>query len=137
MTKYKPGIFTPISRQLWAHEIRVAEILAQAGHYVEFLEERHRIPTADICLDGIEYEIKSPEAFNPNTIEHTIRNALKQSSNIIIDTSRLKKIRDTQICNFLTHQSQKYRQIKRMLVVTKRGKIIEIVGRNKTFRKKS
>ena len=68
----KTGIFIAPGRRPWKHELRVAEILALAGHYVEFLAEGN-LPTADIKLDGIEFEIKSPERFNANTFEHIAR----------------------------------------------------------------
>jgi len=88
--KRKTGIFIAPGRKPWPHEMRVAEILSLAGHYIEFLEEGN-LHTADIKLDGIEYEIKSPESFNSNTFEHKLKDATKQSPNLIIDTSRMKK----------------------------------------------
>lgn len=123
----KRGIFIAPGRKPWPHEMRVAEILALAGHYIEFLEETN-LHTADILLDGIEYEIKSPEGFNPNTFEHTLKDALKQSPNIIIDSSRIKKVRDNKIRAFLVGQVRKHKQIKKMLFITKQGRIVDIFG---------
>ncbi|MBR6134414.1 hypothetical protein IKQ38_02960, partial [Candidatus Saccharibacteria bacterium] len=37
--------------------------------------------TADILLDDVAYEIKSPKSANSNTLEHVLKKALKQSSN--------------------------------------------------------
>ena len=121
----KAGVFTPRGRRPGKHEWRVAEILASAGYYVEFIEEG-RLPQADIRLNGVEFEIKSPEHFNPNTMEHTIKDALKQSPNIIVDMHRMKKVKDAQICSFLARQMRSRRQIKRMLLITKNGRIIDI-----------
>ena len=112
-------------RKPWPHEMRVAEILSLAGHYVEFLEEGN-LHTADIKLDGIEYEIKSPESFNSNTLEHKLKNATKQSPNLIIDTSRIKKVRDLKVRNFLVSQMQKQKQIKKIIMITKHGQIVDI-----------
>ncbi len=123
----KTGIFIAPGRRPWEHELRVAEILALAGHYVEFLEEGN-LPTADIKLDGIEFEIKSPERFNANTLEHTLRDAIKQSPHIIIDTSRMKKVRDRQIQSFLVSQVYKNSRIKHLFMITKTGKIIDIMS---------
>ena len=89
----------------------MAEILSLAGHYIEFLEEGN-LHTADIKLDGIEYEIKSPESFNANTLEHTLKDATKQSPNLIIDTFRIKKVRDLKVRAFLVNQMRKQKQIK-------------------------
>lgn len=54
--------------------------------------------------------------------------ALRQSPNIIIDSSRTngKMIRDGQICDFLVSKVRQYRQIKRMIFVTRTGRIIDI-----------
>ena len=126
MNKDKIGIFIPAGRKPWPHEMRVAEILALAGHVVEFLAEYSGMRTANIKLDGIEFEIKSPESFNPNTLEHKLKDATKQSPNIIIDTSRIKKVHDTKILNFLINQVRKQSQIKRLIMITKRSRIIDI-----------
>lgn len=124
--KQKVGIYIEPGRRPWKHEMHVAEILALAGHYVEFLVEG-TLPCADIRLDGIEYEIKSPECFNPNTLEHTVRNAIKQSPNIIIDTSRMKRARDARVQKFLVNLIYRNSRIKRLLLITKQEKIIDIM----------
>lgn len=121
----KSGIFIAPGRKPWPHELSVAEILSLAGHYVEFLEE-NSLHTADIKLDGVEYEIKSPESFNTNTFEHTLKDATKQSPNLIIDTHRIKRVRDSKVRAFLIAQMRKQKQIKNMIMVTKRGQIIDI-----------
>lgn len=126
MKKKLAGIYiAPNRRRPWEHELHVAEILARNGHYVEFLSEG-LLPCADILLDGMEYEIKSPEHFTPNTLEHTIKDALKQSSNLIIDMSRMKKIKEIQMRNFLIHQVRSRKQIKKLLLITKREEIVDI-----------
>lgn len=121
----KSGIFIATGRKPWPHEMRVAEILSLAGHYIEFLEET-TLRTADIRLDGVEFEIKSPESFNANTFEHKLKDATKQSQNLIIDTSRIKMVRDQKICTFLLNQMRKQKQIKKMIMITKHGNIIDI-----------
>ena len=126
MNKDKIGIFIPAGRKPWPHEMRIAEILALAGYVVEFLTERNDLRTADIKLNGIEFEIKSPESFNPNTLEHKLKEATKQSPNIIIDTSRIKKVHDKKVLNFLINQVRKQKQIKHLIMITKRSQIIDV-----------
>lgn len=125
MEKLKTGVFIPAGRKVWEHERWAADILALAGHYVEFLLEG-RMPSADLLLDGIEYELKSPEHFNANTLEHTIKDALKQSPNLIISMSRLKKVRSDKMRNFLINQVRKSKQVKRIFLITRQGQIIDI-----------
>ena len=64
-------VIIPANANPWPHEVRVAKILALAGHTVEFIPEG-QMSTADILLDGIVYEIKSPKTPNTNTMEHRI-----------------------------------------------------------------
>ena len=125
MTQRKGKIIIPPGRKPWPHELRVAEILAGAGHTVEFISE-HITHRADICLDGIEYEIKSPELFNANTLEHTLKRATKQSLSIIISTIRTKKAKDIKIEKFLIGQMRKQKQIKCILMINKKEQIIDI-----------
>ena len=126
MNKDQIGVFIPAGRKPWPHELHAAEVLALAGHRVEFLVERSGISNPDILLDGIEYEIKSPEGFNANTFEHTLKDALKQAPNIIITTSRIKKVRDLKVRNFLINQVRNNKHIKHLIMITKRGQIIDI-----------
>ncbi len=133
--KKKTGIYIAPGRRPWPHELKVAEILVMNGHFVEFLKEG-LLPEADIRLDEIEYEMKSPEHFNPNTLEHTIRDALKQSPNIIIDTLRMKKVRTDQIQRFLIRQIYANSRIKRLLLVTKQEKVIDIMALTRYNRSK-
>ena len=122
----KPGVFTPPGRKPWPHERRVADILALAGHYVEFLPESS-LHTPDIKVDGAEYEIKSPETAKTSSLEQSIRTALKQCSNIIIDSSRMK-MRDDKARRFLIKKCREQKQIKKMIFITKHGKIVDILG---------
>ena len=123
----KNGTFIASGRKLWPQELRVAEILTMAGHSIEFLEETN-IHRADILLDGVEYEIKSPRSSKANSLEHLLKKALKQSSNIILDTSRMKGARDDATRKFLVSQVKTRKQIKRLIMITKRGQIIDITG---------
>ena len=134
----KRKIIVPPDRRPWPHEIRVAEILYSAGYYVEFIPESS-IGTADILLNGIEYEIKSPKTNNTNTLEHRLKEAIRsQSCNIIIDSSRLKNMPDYKLQRWLVNRCKLQPQIKRMIFINKRGQIIDIktlVWYNKEYRK--
>lgn len=89
-----------------------------------FLKQTQK--TADILLDGIEFEIKSPKSANANSLEHILKKAVKQSCNIIIDTSRMKNVRDDNTRRFLINQGRIRRQINNLIMITKQGQIIDI-----------
>ena len=121
----KGKIIIPAGRHPWPHEMRVAEILSNNGYKVEFLKETS-IQTADIKLNGKEYEIKSPFTNKPDKIERNIKRGLKQSKNIIIDSYRIKEMKDADVKRFLTKKAKEQNQIKSMLFITKKGTIIDI-----------
>lgn len=123
----KRGIHIPPGRHPWPHEMHTAEVLALAGHYVEFLTET-ALKSPDIRIDDTtDYEIKSPETELTRSIEQTIRIALRQSPNIIIDACRLK-MRDDKAIAYLTKKCREQKQIKRMLYISKKNEIIDIFG---------
>ena len=126
MVKNQRGkVLIPGGVQPWPHELRVANILALAGHTVEFLPKTN-MKTAEILLDGAAYEIKSPKSVNSNTLEHILKKALKQSSNIIIDTLRMKNAHDDNTRRFLINQVRIRKQIKKLIMISKQGQIIDI-----------
>lgn len=125
MNIYRGKVVVPANANPWPHELRVAKILALAGYAVEFIPETNT-KTADILLDGIEFEIKSPKSANANSLEHILKKAVKQSCNIIIDTSRMKNVRDDNTRRFLINQVRIRRQINNLFMITKQGQIIDI-----------
>lgn len=124
MSKQKYGIYIAPGRSPWPHELKTAKILARAGYYVEFLSENN-FHSPDIRLNGTEYEIKSPETEKTSSLEQTLRTALKQCQNIIIDSSRMR-MHDDRVRIFLTKKCREQKQIKKMLLITKHGEIIDI-----------
>lgn len=118
-------VVIPAGKRPWPHEIRVAEILAAAGHKVEFILESG-VRTADVLIDNTPFEIKSPRSFNSNSLEHLLKRGVKQSPNLIIDSSRLKKVGDKKLEIFLVGQKRKQKQIKRILFIDKRGAVVDI-----------
>lgn len=77
------------------HEKKVGDILARTtGKDVIFLAVGIE-KSPDISFCGKKWEIKSPKGSKRRTLENNIRNALKQSNNIIIDLSRIAVTENT------------------------------------------
>lgn len=126
MRSYQVIIKTSAADAPKEHELSAALILA--NHYktdVIFLRpETNRTP--DIDFNGTKWEIKSPLGDGKKTIENNFRNARGQSRNVILDLRRIKMHRskaDARIRSFLS----KPHRFKRVLVITKGKKIIEIL----------
>lgn len=105
-------------------ELLVAEILARDGEDVEFIPVR-TVPTPDILYAGEEWEIKSPVGKTSRTIENNLRNALKQSANIIVDLSRIKQPEQKAIKE-IKRQARLLRGIGKVIIVTKTKEMIKI-----------
>ena len=125
MPKSKPNPHIPNGLKPWPHEFRVAKILADAGHVVEFLPTGLR-KTADMLIDGIPYELKSPEFAHTKTIERAIKKALHQSNNLIVDASQMKHVDDVRVHRILINQIKLRKSIKRLLYVNKKKEILDI-----------
>jgi hypothetical protein len=122
----KSGYYiVPKGAHPWPHEERIATILKEAGHVVEFIpESAHK--TADIILDGVEYEIKSPRTSKPSMIEKNLKRATQQCSNVIIDSSRIKNITDRSIQSFLITKLKKQKTLKHLIFINRSHEIIDI-----------
>jgi hypothetical protein len=71
------------------HEKKVGDILARTfGKDVTFLAVGID-KSPDILFCGRKWEIKSPKGSKRRTLENNVRNAMRQSRNIIIDLSRI------------------------------------------------
>lgn len=107
------------------HEFVVATILSWTGDDVEFLPVRHS-RTADIIYQGLEWEIKSPIGQSSRTIENNLRNAIKQSRNVIIDLRRTKRS-DKQAIKEIENQIKLNRGANHIKVITKNKEVITLL----------
>ena len=125
--KQKGRVIIPADANPWPHEQRVAKILALAGHSVKFMPETN-LKTPDIYLDGTVYEIKSPITDNPKKIIRNVKRALEKCPNVIIDSSKVKGLRDDAIQRTLKNKVKDLPGLKKLLFINKRGQIIDIVA---------
>ena len=127
MTKHKGRVIIPADANPWPHEVQVAKILALAGHSVEFIPEAN-LKTPDIYLDGTMYEIKSPITNNPKKIIRNVKRALEKCPNVIIDSSRVKGLRDDAIQRTLKNKVKDLSGLKKLIFINKRGQIVDIIA---------
>ncbi len=123
--KNKIGHITvPKNALVQPHEFNVATILSWTGKDVEFMPTSH-MHTPDIKYQGLLWEIKSPQGSSSRTIENNMRLALKQSSNIIVDLSRMK-LPERKCLHEVKRQNDLIRGKHRVLVITKKQKILRL-----------
>ena len=119
--------YSELNTKPYPHELEIAKLFAKKGKDITFLKPSN-IPgvfTPDIKMDGIEWEMKSPEGNGRRTIRRNLHKASTQSRNIIFDLSRIGLSKDKCIkelkCAF---DSSKY--IKNMIIITDSKEIIRL-----------
>ena len=109
------------------HEEDVAKLLAH--HYettVEFIMpiDDYKRKTADIMMNGVAWEIKSPKGKSRSTIGTQFSRASKQSNNIIIDT-RHTKLRYERIETIVKFEMKKRHTVRKVILIKKPKIIVE------------
>ena len=78
-------------------------------------------------MGGILWEIKSPSGKSSRTIENSLRGALLQSPNIILNLRRIDaKVPTHKLVREAKRQFRLSKEINRLLIITKQQKIIDI-----------
>ncbi len=128
VSKNKGEIRIPAGINVWKHELSTANALAQAGYVVEFLPTKDIKDTKspDILMDGEKWELKAPKTDKLSAIERNLKRATKQSSNIVIDSHRLRKIHDSTIQALLLQKFKQQKTIKKLLFVNRKHQVIDI-----------
>ena len=122
----RKGILKQNGVHLKEHEYDTVKLLLEAGFDVELIPASQikglRMP--DIMLQGVPWEMKSPEGNGKNTIKNTFQNASHQSSNIIVDLRRTKLPEERTIKD-MEGRFKLSKRIRRLKIITKEGKILD------------
>ena len=108
-------------------EISAAYILAEYFQAdVKFVARSNR-KTPDFTIKRLRWELKTPRGVGKYNIQHLLHSAIQQSENIIVD-ARFSKMHINKIKNELKfHSSVTTKGIKRLLIITKDKKVLEII----------
>ena len=122
------SIVIPSGVSVWPHEIATAQALAAAGKHIEFLRpaEGQRVKSADMQMDGIVWEMESPETRDCKSLQRTLRRAGRQSPNVIVDALRMNQLDDATIEHELRRLKPLVKSIRRLLFITKDRRIVDI-----------
>ena len=110
-----------VSPQPTAREISAVYILVKAFKADIKFVPRANHKTPDLFIDGLYWELKTPTGNGKYNLQHALRNAAKQSENIIID-ARLSKMHINKIKNELNYQFKRSKNIKRLILIDKQKK---------------
>lgn len=126
--KYKIIVNTEVADYPKDHEMKAAIIVANTYFKADVVFLRpERYKTPDLLVGNIKWELKSPKGSGKKTIDNNLREARKQSVNIIVDFSRIK-LHQTRALSRLNHYLKSGPHgFKRLIVITKDRKILEIL----------
>ena len=123
-------IFEQKSRsQLRNHELNALLIIQDyfSCDIICLCASSHKSP--DIKIKNETWELKSPIGDGAKTIENILRKAETQSRNIILDFSRIKMDERQALSRTKYYlKNEKHHQIKKLLIITKKHKIIDFNG---------
>lgn len=122
----KNGKIIPNGVILEKHEYKTILIFTEMGFDVELIprSDKKGIRTADIMMDGVEWELKCPKGKGRWLLENTLKKAVRQSPNVIIDLDRIK-IHQSKCLMELNKQFYKTKSVKRLKIITKTRKTID------------
>ena len=107
-------------------QVSAAAILAEYFHTdITFIHRNNNLQTADFLIKNQAWEHKAPSGGGKRTIQNSLRKADNQSSLVIIDLRRCKLHPAKSLSN-IRYELSKATKIKKLLVITKTGKIIKI-----------
>lgn len=128
MSKRQGKIIIAHGLNVWEHELRTAQALADAGNVVEFIRrsEEKRAKSADVLIDGVAWEMKSPTADNLHALDRNLRRGLHQSGNIVLDSFRIKRVPDYAVERELRKLAAELRSLKHLKFVNRKRAVIDI-----------
>ncbi len=122
----KNGKIIPNGVILEKHEYKTILLFTEIGIDVELIPKSNKkgVHTPDIIMNSLKWEMKSPKGKGRWLLENTLKKAVKQSPNVIIDLDRIK-IHQTKCLQELEKQFYKSKGAKWLKIITKNKKIVE------------
>lgn len=128
LMKYKVIVETDVIDRPKDHEMKAALIVANEYFKSDVVFLRPEVyKTPDLQAKDIKWELKSPLGNGKKTIENNMRTARKQSEYLILDFSRMKLHQTKALSNINYYLNNGSDQFKRVIVITKDRKILEII----------
>ncbi|MDR1197150.1 MAG: hypothetical protein LBL08_02670 [Candidatus Nomurabacteria bacterium] len=128
MPKYNVVVKTTVNNRPKDHEMAAAIILAK--HFktdIIFLRPTAN-KTPDFDINDVIWELKSPIGNGKRTIQNNLREARRQSSNIVLDLTRIKLHEQRAISqiNYIL-KTHTVRSIKHLMVIKRSKKVVELL----------
>ena len=108
------------------HEYKTVKLFINLGYDIELIPPSRikGLQMPDLIMLGKPWEMKAPVGSGKNTIKHTIKNAGKQSCNVILDLRRCKMNAD-EATKKIEYYFKISKQIRNLKVIVNEEKIID------------
>lgn len=120
------GKLTQNGVHLQDHEYATVKLFLELGYDIELIP-RSQVKyyrTPDMVMNGVPWEIKSPQGKGKYTAQNTMQNGASQSRNIIIDLRRCK-LPENQAIKEFEREFRKSKHFKRMKIVKNNMEILD------------
>jgi hypothetical protein len=129
-SRFEPFVILPAGSPVMPepHEVEVAWILARHYHtVVQFLtpSEGYKMKTADMVMNGVIWEVKSPTGKGRSTVPNQFKRAAKQSSHVVFDARRVR-LDESEVLRQVRWNLETRKSLKVVLFITKAGTVVEI-----------
>ena len=98
------------------HYKTIVRILRPTGGYME--------KTADFIINDFRFELKTPTSAHVRSVEKLIRQATKQSENVIID-SRMTRIIEKRIIEICIDRLAHIKKLRRIVLIVNKKKVLD------------
>ncbi len=113
---------------VWPHEQEMADILAEAGHTVEFIEPTNKKGehTPDALIDGDKWEFKSPRASSIKAVERNLKVGRWQASRVVFYSRRMKGLPDRAIEREIRRRIPEIGGLEQVKFINRHRQIVDI-----------
>jgi predicted ATP-dependent endonuclease of OLD family len=121
-----PDGYKPSANELWAAHI-IAEYYDVRVEFIE-PENRYMEHTADVYVDGVPHEIKTPKSNKAKKVFDRLADGAKQADSLIVN-SRETSVSTERIKGISMRVLERKRNIKKIIIIDGKGEITEISRR--------
>lgn len=125
--KSKCGKYITHGIRIEPHEHDTIEFFLEMGEEVEQIVPSNtpHVRRPDFWMWQLQWEVKSPTTSRTRAVEDLFYSALGQSQNVIFDLRRLR-VDDKKTIELLSRLFTTARRVRRLLIITKKWKLIEM-----------
>lgn len=126
MQSKKKGKITPNGVSLEKHENETIVFFTELGYDIELIPPSNspKAKTPDFMMNGVAWEMKSPQGKSKSSLEHIFKKAIKQSENIIIDLSH-SKMKEEIALKEIERRFDQTSSCRKLKVITKNHRLLE------------